>query len=939
MLKRSAFYSILCLCSLLLTAKANAQTVSYQGLLAKADGMPAADGRHAITVSFYTAGEGGTQLWSDTFETETKGGVFSLALGSAKPLPAPSAMDKPLWLSIAFDGSRELTRTQLSAVPMAMSVADNSITAQKLATDYVSSISVNGQPVTGRGTSLNIVGDVMYDDVAKSLILTAPTTGTNAKGAQSQSVGDKWLLGGNTGIVTPQDEYLGTQGSDALWIRVNGGTTASTTTGTVMRYIPSTNPRIIGGDAANTVSADGSVIAGGGTSTNPNSISGGFGFLGSGRGNSITTWYDVVGGGQFNASSGGGAVIAGGEHNIMQGGNGSIGGGDSNTVTYYYGAIAGGQGNLNNGLAGALAGGRHNDIESDYGVIGGGRYNKAGENPAEDDIYVTVGGGYKNWAEEEYSTIAGGDSSFAGSRYGFIGGGEGNLIEDEDTWASHWAVIAGGLSNEIHERYGFIGSGLANRIGRNAEHAVIAGGRGNVIEDPADLETPDSALIYSAILGGHINTISGSLSSIGGGDSNQIAAGTTRSFIGGGYDNYIGGNSDVIAGGDTNVIDNPFDVDNPTDFNAILGGANNKIVNYPGPPTRYSVIVGGHYNRTQEEGTFIGGGDSNLAAEDYASVVGGQFNQALGPYDIIGGGQGNLTQSAYELSHNTIGGGFHNRIGLTFIYGYYNGIGSGERNRIEGHWSTIAGGDTNFIGTSSTTTDHAFIGGGAWHSIQSPYSTIGGGRFNFITSAADYATIPGGDSLKAQSFAQVVLGYNNIPKGSFTQGTHHAFAVSGPQDDPLLILGNGDKGASQSNAFEVSYDGHTTVFDGNGNTNTGGRPPIFGSTYYDNIIYAWGDIPKGTVGLPVTPTADFGISNVTHLATGTYVISLSLSNPGGGSKTLTAGSVTVTVNDGGSANVCRFATANISGNTVTVHIHDLNCDPQDEPFYFKVCGR
>jgi hypothetical protein len=222
---------------------------------------------------------------------------------------------------------------------------------------------------------------------------------------------------------------------------------------------------------------------------------------------------------------------------------------------------------------------------------------------------------------------------------------------------------------------------------------------------------------------------------------------------------------------------------------------------------------------------------------------------------------------------------------------------------------------------------------------------------NTINSGADEATIPGGDSLTARSYAQTVVGYNNIPAGTFTKGTPHAFVAAGPQGEPLFIVGNGDDGVTlQSNAFEVSYDGHTTAFDQNANTNGGGRIPIFGGTYNDNTIIAWGDVTPTAVGAAPT-ISDFGVSTVTNPSAGVYVVSLSTQLPdGAGSMTLSAGSVTVTVNDdtpvSTAIGTCGYATAShftTVGTATTFIVRTYttgsSCSTANLPFFFKVCGR
>jgi hypothetical protein len=263
---------------------------------------------------------------------------------------------------------------------------------------------------------------------------------------------------------------------------------------------------------------------------------------------------------------------------------------------------------------------------------------------------------------------------------------------------------------------------------------------------------------------------------------------------------------------------------------------------------------------------------------------------------------------------------------------------------ISGPYNVIAGGDSN--------------------KIFGAYSAIGGGHHNTIAPVVLCATIPGGDSLTAQSFAQTVVGFNNIPAGGFKQGSKNDFAHNPAHaDDPLFIAGNGNDGTHQSDAMIVSYDGHIVVTDNNGSTSAlgGGRSPIYGGTYQDNTIFAWGDVPAsvGVYNVKIRPNADIGVSSdpvlglIDHNKKGVYLIHLSLidavtRNP----VTLTNATITVTVNDdvdtSGIGNYGYATASHIgfgAGGAMTFIVHTFGdptgscCDAADKPFFFKICGR
>jgi len=173
------------------------RTLSYQAVLADANGVPLKDDDYTITTRLYSDCAGEHCVWQDSYQVHSSRGVIDLRLGSGtKPLPI-EAMNGSLWVGIQINGSPEFKEyTELSAVPYALAVPNGSITAQKLGTDYVGSVSLNGHKVSGRGQNVNIVtGD--------GLSATADPS-TNAillKGVQPSIEGAKGgAIQGNTTI-------------------------------------------------------------------------------------------------------------------------------------------------------------------------------------------------------------------------------------------------------------------------------------------------------------------------------------------------------------------------------------------------------------------------------------------------------------------------------------------------------------------------------------------------------------------------------------------------------------------------------------------------------------------------------------------------------------------------------------------------------------------
>jgi hypothetical protein len=252
-----------------------------------------------------------------------------------------------------------------------------------------------------------------------------------------------------------------------------------------------------------------------------------------------------------------------------------------------------------------------------------------------------------------------------------IGGGQASY---SNTVQADHAVIAGGRGNEIGtDSYdSTIGGGWANEIRTNSRESIIAGGQSNEIGTNSG---------YTTIGGGAGSSVgNGSRSvTIAGGGSNDVGDNSDNATVGGGVQNDIGNNSDnaTIGGGQYN------DVGNDSWYAAIAGGAANEI--WDNSP--YSAIGGGLYN-------FI------TDTAEYATIAGG------GPFD------------PYDASTN-------NR-----VYDDYGAIGGGGRNR--------AGSDDG----DSTNATYATVAGGVFNEASDDYATVGGGGWNIASGYV--ATIPGG---------------------------------------------------------------------------------------------------------------------------------------------------------------------------------------------------
>lgn len=418
-------------------------------------------------------------------------------------------------------------------------------------------------------------------------------------------------------------------------------------------------------------------------------------------------------------------------------------------------------------------------------------------------------------------------------------------------------------------------------------------------------------------------------------------------------------------------------------------GSTNTIVGTSGVPASFSAISGGASNLIQTDHSFIGCGELNkiLTSSDHSIIGGGKNNliSASIAFGTIGGGELNVLDTGGD--HEVIGGGLTNRI----TNGTMSTIGGGRGNIIANVCcATIAGGYiNNAFGAASV------VAGGSQNTANPEWSAIGGGNNNFVNANGNYANIPGGDHLIAQSYAQTVIGaYNNNAVGTST-GTSD-FMNSSHMNDRIFVIGNGTATNARHNAFEVSNNGHSIVYDQNGiASGVSGRPSIKGATYNDNIIYAWGKItesdisaslmtltgtiPLGNIGWSTCATCNnpdfiamptgntFGVQSITLRQVGSggapkgyeYLITLSITDATGTAVDL-SGKCSITATPLYSQITSAFSTddANwvippstesilvsnmITGNQFKVWVYSTcsgsGCTPAELPFMFKVTGR
>jgi hypothetical protein len=328
-----------------------------------------------------------------------------------------------------------------------------------------------------------------------------------------------------------------------------------------------TSPNLIGGYGGNSVAPGvvGATIGGGGSSGEINQVTGNYGTVGGGYGNTAaftgttigggrgntTTWdYATVGGGYGNTATGS-ATVAGGYDNAASAWASTVGGGVDNTARWYYATVAGGQNNIASGTYGATVGGGHtNEASSSFAIIAGGQNNTASGN------HATVGGGLTNAASFPYTSVSGGRSNTAGGNYATVGGGHMNHADaltatigggEYISVTGEAATVAGGSWITATGDYAAAGGGGHNTA--SGWFATVSGGYGNAASN-TDATVGggrfNAASSLGATVGGGQDNTSGYLATVGGGQDNTASG--SHATIPGGLDNTAVGNYSFAAG-------------------------------------------------------------------------------------------------------------------------------------------------------------------------------------------------------------------------------------------------------------------------------------------------------------------------------------------------------------------------------------------------------
>lgn len=309
----------------------------------------------------------------------------------------------------------------------------------------------------------------------------------------------------------------------------------------------------------------------------------------------------------------------------------------------------------------------------------------------------------------------------------------------DDTNRSSYTVVFG-LNNQIDgtSTGSSILGGQTNQITAGSISAVITSGSSNVIDSSNS----------SSIGGGLSNTITASLGAgIVAGYQNSIGAGAAASysFVGGGRLNKIGDSAtssySAVVGGYANDVEGS--------YSAAVGGLNNAVT------SDYSVVSGESNTISTGTHSAVHGGKSSTisSSANNNAVIGGTYSKidtAAANSVIIGGGNTSKTGNRVSSSRSVVLGGYNNVIDSSSV----DSIAAGGTGNIVDGESTCAilgAKDSEISGTDgdNRATNTVIVGGDS-HSITSTTAAvIGSGIFGGLSNSingAHYGTILGGSN-------------------------------------------------------------------------------------------------------------------------------------------------------------------------------------------------
>ena len=384
------------------------------------------------------------------------------------------------------------------------------------------------------------------------------------------------------------------------------------------------------------------------------------------------------------------------------------------------------------------------------------------------------------------------------------------------------------------------------------------GGTGDTENINGCNNTINAGTIYSSIVGGFNNALSGNCSGILGGNGNIVDG--VGSIVVGGQNNTACGNCSFVGGGCGNYVH--------LSGGTISGGRGNTL------SSAYGFIGSGinHVIKSGKIGQFMGG---DLISPSI--IVGGRCNKIYSPDSFIGNGSVNLI----------CGSGTSNNIGKGYLNFITNGSGNfivgGSLNTICGNGAYLNSSFNNFIGTG---TANKIIGCGNNASV---YNAILAGRDNEIGPETDpgggekiiNSVIAGGRFNKIKSFGSTTTGFIGGGNGNSLSGTGFigntlSSCLSGINNGIIAGFGiniYGCQGFIGSGFCNTICADYSSIITGCCNTAMHDNSHIIGS----NITSVSGNMLHANtlyLSAAALPIADPGVPGVVWNDSGTLKISL-----------------------------------------------------------------
>lgn len=419
-------------------------SLTVQGRLTDAGGVPFPPGGKSFTFRIFTDSVAGVKVWPQSDGevqtlTTTSDGLWIALIGAIEPLSDGVFSAASRWLEIEIDATI-LPRTRLVTGPFAFRVA----TIDGASGGHVSSsVAIGGASVAPGANALAAGGSNAASGGASAVVggdgnSAASDYSAVLGGSQNTASGNQSAIAGGNNNQTATDAFVG---------------------GGVFNRASGVNSAVIAG-VSDTAGGSRSIVLGGsGNAIAP-----------SGSSSSVL-------GGEANRITADLSAIVGGEANSVTNINSSIGGGEANKTSGPWSVIDGGLGNEVSAQGSTIGGGFNNRARGFYSTVaGGGGLNGADSNLAA-GTQSFIGGGRRNIANLDQTTVAGGDGNRALGTGAFIGGGLNNIASGLN------AVVSGGAADTANGTHSMIPGGLGNRA--SGAYSLAAGRRAKAQHDGA----------------------------------------------------------------------------------------------------------------------------------------------------------------------------------------------------------------------------------------------------------------------------------------------------------------------------------------------------------------------------------------------------------------------------------------------------------------------